>query len=263
VFGFLVVLGLAYEVPYAAHLDGAALQGLAALQGPAATPIAVDAVHLGDPLPVIAAAAVILGLGAAWGRGRQAVAGVIVIAASIVTAEGLKVLLAHPRVAGAFGAHHVGAAAFPSGHATAAVSVALAAVLVAPRRIRPVVAVGAALYAIAVCMAVLVLVWHFPSDVFGAMLVASFYFSLAVAALRSERRPVAARTDRLSSALRAPSGWREGLIALAGLACVAVLARAGDLVAFAADHTAATAVAVAVALCAASLVTAAGLAADR
>ncbi len=256
---FILLLFVAYEVPVAANLDATALRGLAALQGPATTPIAVSATHLADPLPVVGILAALLALGHVWGRERQAVAGAALVVMAILTAEGLKVLLAHPR---AGGLDHVGAAAFPSGHATASVALALAAVLVAPRRIRPFVAVAAAAYAIAVCISILVLVWHFPSDVFGGMLVASFYFSFAVAALRAERRTPGA-TDRLSQELRPPRWWREGLGAVAAVVGIAAVARAGDLAAFAADHTAATAVAIAVTVCAASLVAAAGLTADR
>ncbi len=261
--GFILLLLAAYEVPYALTLDATALHGLAALQGPVATPIAVAASHLADPLPVVGILAALLVLGRVWGRERQAVAAAVLVVMAILTAEGLKLLLAHPRVGGVVGLDQPGAAAFPSGHATASVALALAAVLVAPRRIRPFVAVAAAAYAIAVCMSILVLVWHFPSDVFGGMLVASFYFSLAVAALRAERQELPRPMDRLSPGLRPSRWWREGLGAVAAVVAIAALARAGDLAAFAADHTAATAVAIAVTVCAASLVAVAGLTADR
>ncbi len=260
---FVLLLFAAYKLPYAANLDATALHGLAALRGPVATPIAVAASHLADPLSVVGILAALLVLGRVWERERQAVAAAALVIMAIVTAEGLKLLLAHPRVGGVVGYDQVGTAAFPSGHATASVAVALATVLVVPPRIRPFVAVAAAAYAIAVCMSILVLVWHFPSDVFGGMLVASFYFSLAVAALRAERQELSGPMDRLSPGLRPPRRWREGLVAVATVVAIAALARAGDLAAFAADHTAATAVAIAVTVCAASLVAAAGLIADR
>jgi membrane-associated phospholipid phosphatase len=261
--GFVVLLGFAYAVPLTAHLDATALTGLAALRGPTVTPIAVAAAHLADPLPVVVIVTALVGVGFACGRRREAIAAAVMVVAAIVTAETLKVLLAHPRTAGVAGYEQVGTAAFPSGHATASIAVALAAVLAVPRRIRPAVALAGAVYATAVCISILVLVWHFPSDVFSGMLVASFYFCVALAALRSDRRWVPEKPGRLRASLRPPSWWREGVLGVLLAGGVVVLARASDLAAFASEHTAATAVAAAVALCSATLIAAAGLIADR
>ncbi len=76
------------------------------------------------------------------------------------------------------------AEAYPSGHATSAMSIALAAVLVAPPRLRVAVACGAAAYVIAVSTSLLVIGWHLPSDVLGGLLITSGFFFLVVAALR-------------------------------------------------------------------------------
>ena len=81
--------------------------------------------------------------------------------------------------------------------------------------------------------------------------------------LRSDRRWIPERPERAQASLRPPTRWREGLAVLGLGLGVAAAARAGDLAAFAADHTAATAVAVAVAVCSAMLIAAAGLIADR
>jgi membrane-associated phospholipid phosphatase len=110
-----------------------------------------------------------------------------------LTAEILKPLLAHPHPR--FGAVHVGPASWPSGHSTAALTVVLCAVLVAPARSRALVATLGGIYALAVGCSLLILAWHMPSDVLGGYLVAALWMAIVVAALRiSDRRwPSASR----------------------------------------------------------------------
>jgi hypothetical protein len=79
--------------------------------------------------------------------------------------------------------------AFPSGHATAAMSLALVAVIVAPRRWRPWVSVAAAGYAATVGVGLIVRVAHYPSDVVGGFLVAGAWaagMSAVALAMRQE-----------------------------------------------------------------------------
>src|SRR5207237_1135091 len=91
----------------------------------------------------------------------------------------------------------LGAASYPSGHATASMSLAFAAVLVAPAAWRPVVAALGALFSLAVCESILLLAWHFPSDVLGGYLVATSFACLVVAALAAALPPaVVALTTR-------------------------------------------------------------------
>ena len=85
---------------------------------------------------------------------------------------------------------HIGAASWPSGHATAALALVLCAVLVAPARLRLLVAVVGAVFA-APWASLLILAWHMPSDVIGGYLVAALWIALAVAALRARRAPPA------------------------------------------------------------------------
>jgi hypothetical protein len=186
------------------------------------------------------------------------------VVAAAVTTESLKVLLEHQRVYGVLAPHQVGATAFPSGHATGAMGMALAAVLVAPPRFRRGVAAAAAAYAFGVCTSLIILRWHFPSDVFGGMLVAGFYFCLAVAALRwlGAREPGRAlpRPSRLAIS---PRLSRDVALAALGAGALLVAVRAGEVSAFASEHTIATAIAIAVAVGSTVLVTAASLIADR
>ena len=84
-----------------------------------------------------------------------------------VTTHLLKPLLAHTRADALLGGTTlpVAAASWPSGHATAAMALALAFVLVVPARLRPATATVGALFAIAVSYSFLTLGWHYPSDV--------------------------------------------------------------------------------------------------
>jgi membrane-associated phospholipid phosphatase len=92
-------------------------------------------------------------------------------------------LLAHPHAW--VGDNWVKAASWPSGHATAAMALALCAVLVAPRRLRPTVAALGAMFVAGVGLSLLILAWHLPSDVLGGYLVGMLWVALAVAGLRA------------------------------------------------------------------------------
>jgi membrane-associated phospholipid phosphatase len=120
-------------------------------------------------------------------RPRIAVAAALIMALGPFSAELLKPLMAHPHVSAGF--VRIGAASYPSGHATAASVLAISAVLVSPRRLRKPVTVLAALFALAVGAALLIKAWHMPSDVLGGYLLALTWGALAVAGVRaSERR---------------------------------------------------------------------------
>ena len=69
----------------------------------------------------------------------------------------------------------------PSGHTTAAASVAAALVLVVPRRVRPTAAVLGALYTAATGVSTLVGRWHRPSDAIAAILVVLAWAGVATA----------------------------------------------------------------------------------
>jgi membrane-associated phospholipid phosphatase len=189
------VLGLAS--PGAHERDAAMLHGFAALDRPRVHDAVVMLAHLADPLPYLAVGAALIGW--ALSRGLRWRAG-CVAALLVVTGastQAVKHLLVQPRFEAWLGVHQVGAASWPSGHSTAAMTLALCAVLVAPAALRPVVAVLGGAFAAAVGYAVLVLAWHFPSDVLGGFLMAGTWTAVAVAALRvveprREHRPVEA-----------------------------------------------------------------------
>ncbi|CAM3963309.1 phosphatase PAP2 family protein [Nocardiopsis rhodophaea] len=77
---------------------------------------------------------------------------------------------------------------FPSGHVTLAVVLVLGLLVVAPARLRPVVAGVGALWSGAVAMTVVAQGWHRPSDVIGSTLLAFTAFCVAMAVLSPARR---------------------------------------------------------------------------
>jgi membrane-associated phospholipid phosphatase len=151
--------------------------------------------HLLDPLQFVLWGVALMGVALARERPRVALAVAAVMALAPLTSEVLKPLLAHPHVQ--IGAVYIAPASWPSGHSTAVLALALSAVLVAPPRLRALVAsIGGAL-AVAVGCALLILAWHMPSDVLGGYLVAAFWTAIAVAALRAADRrwPPDARSE--------------------------------------------------------------------
>jgi membrane-associated phospholipid phosphatase len=115
-----------------------------------------------------------------------ALAVAIVLPLAPFSAELLKPLLAHPH--DQLGPRHITSASWPSGHATAALTLAWCALLVAPPVERRFVALLGGAFALAVGGALLVLAWHMPSDVVGGYLLATFWAALAFAALRAYER---------------------------------------------------------------------------
>jgi hypothetical protein len=164
---------------------------------------------------------------------------VAILAGSAITTDYmLKPALAKPRYDAVLTFHQIPANAFPSGHATASMALALCALLVSPPRFRPYVAALGALFAVAVSYSFLSLGWHYPSDVLGGYLVAGTWTALAVAALSAAdaRWPAHAGREaagRLLSRvqLRALAGVMAGAL-LAAVIAVALVApdRAIDFV---------------------------------
>jgi membrane-associated phospholipid phosphatase len=173
---------IAELVPAAQLKDAVALHDFTLLSRPGVDGPARFLLHLLDPLPFILWGTALVTVAFARERPRVALAVVAVMGLAPLTSETLKPLLAHPHVQ--IGVVHIGAASWPSGHSTAAVALLLAALLVAPPRLRALVAGIGVVFVAAVSCALLILAWHMPSDVLGGYLVAAFWTALAVAALR-------------------------------------------------------------------------------
>ena len=137
----------------------------------------------------------------------------------------------------------------------------MAAVIVAPPRLRLTVALFAAAYALAVSTSILVLGWHFPSDVLGGLLVAAAFAFASVALCRA----IAGRRSDPTPArqLTIPAPPKELWLGALAVGALLAMSRASDLLAYARANTTGTvALAAIVAACAALLVSA-SLLADR
>ncbi|MFI4984860.1 MAG: phosphatase PAP2 family protein [Solirubrobacterales bacterium] len=184
------------ELVPAAHVrDAVLLRNFTHLEGPQVDSVANFLLKLIEPLLLTIWGAALVLVAIARDRPRVALAVAVVMGFAPLTADRLKPLLAHPHARA--GAIHLGPASWPSGHSTAALALALCAVLVSPPRLRPLVAVLGAAFALAVGCALLILAWHMPSDVLGGYLMAALWMALAVAGLRAaERRWPAAGVRR-------------------------------------------------------------------
>lgn len=228
-----VTWALAAFEPTLRWRDAVALNDFTQLDTPRVDALANSLLRLLDPLLYTLWAALLVAIALLRGRPRVALAVTILAPAAPLTAEVLKPLLAH-RHAYAVGFQWIGAASWPSGHATAAMTLVLCALLVAPHRLRPTVAVLGSAFAIAVGLSLLILAWHMPSDVLGGYLLAALYGSLALAALGvAERRQPRSEARWRSEDLLVPA-----VVVLAGALAVGVgaLIRAGQVESFASDH---------------------------
>ena len=186
----LVAVGVALlAVPAGAALD-VAVQEAVLERAPVALADRADAIaRLVDPPAYALWVLLLCGVALLRGRTRAAVAVAVVAVGTGLTTQILKVTLAHPRAADALTGVQVDAASWPSGHTTAAATLALCAVLVAPALLRPVVAVLGGAAAATIAAATVVAGWHLPSDVLGGMLVAATWTAGAAAVLAALPRP--------------------------------------------------------------------------
>ena len=256
--GLVAVWAAAFHSPFVASLDAATLRGYVGLDRGPVELIAPALAHLCDPLPFAMMGAVIVAVALVRRRPDLALGAGVLLAGSSVTTQMLKPLLGAPRAADLLGPVQVSLSSWPSGHATAAMALALAAVLVSPPARRPLAAAAGGLFAVAVPFAVLVLGWHFPSDVLAGYLVAGTWTLAVLAALWAlpSRGRIPIGDGRPAEATIAPTVVAATAAAVAfGLA---VIARPEAAIASAHAHTAFVAVAAVIA--AAALAGASGLA---
>jgi membrane-associated phospholipid phosphatase len=182
-----------------------------------------------NPNPYVYLAAIPVAIAVARRRWPVAIAiGVILIGANETT-QLLKPALAHPRAASLLGGEtSVSPVSWPSGHATAAMSLALCLVLAVPGRLRPLTAALGGAFAVAVSYSFMTLGWHYPSDVLGGFLVATIWTLLGVAGvLAFEARKARGGTEDLlirqsvREALAPPALAILAAVTLAGLVLIA------------------------------------------
>jgi membrane-associated phospholipid phosphatase len=261
---FGVVLVCAYFIGPIARWDATALYGLESLSVEHRWIwIIGDGLAHSIDLPwLMMGLLAVCGAGVLWGRKRQAVGAVVLVAVACLTSQLIKVAAAHPRYQPIL-LHQLPDTAFPSGHATAAMSLALAAALVAPSRWRVPTAIVGGSFVLAVSLALMIQGWHFPSDVLAGLLISTTTSLLVLAGLRATGLRA---TGGIRSAAGAPLERRFparslGVRALELLAITAALAVAllvvthpNALTSYAATHTTGVIAAIGIAVASISLV---------
>ncbi len=221
-----VVYLAAVRVPALREADLRTLEGFMGLWREPVDPVAGTLVSFFNPLPfALLSGAIVLGA-VIGGRTRAGLVAFVAMFGAAVTTQVLKPLLATQREFPL--GHFMAAEAYPSGHTTAVMSLALALVIVSPVRWRPLAAASGGLLTIGTVYSILILGAHYPSDVIGGFLVATGWACVAAIALRPEARP----------SLRAVVGGPAlGGAVLAALGVIAVSLRPEQAFAYALANT--------------------------
>jgi membrane-associated phospholipid phosphatase len=198
--------------------DGRILHGFTGLYRQGAASGMTTIARVVDPLPYALGGMLCVAVALARRHSRHALAVVVVLLGAGLTTQVLKHLLAEPRYTPWLGFDQLDKASWPSGHATAAMALALSAVFVAPPRLRTATALLGGGAVVLVSYATLALAWHYPSDVLAGLLVAGLWASLTQLVLAR------AEADRGPAALRAPP---SALLAIGGAGAIAAAAGAG------------------------------------
>jgi len=218
-----VVWFAAIHVGAGRTLDDRALQTFTGVGRPPLTPTIDGIAGLADPWPFIAIGLALVAVALLRRRWWMAALVPAILLAANGTTQLLKPALGDLRIVRLNGFDGIYLGSWPSGHSTAAMSLALCLVLVAGPRMRPLAALLGAGYAVAVGYALVVLGYHLPSDVLGGYLVAATFTLLGAAALAAleARLPAVAATDP-PPALSAPAlaAYASAIVALVGVVLV-------------------------------------------
>ena len=235
---------VAFHVRGGGGLDGRALEAFTGVAQAPLRPRILGLANLADPWPFAIAAAGLVAIALLRRRWLMAaVVPAILLSANLAT-QLLKPALAEMRVFDVRGELLPYPGSWPSGHSTAAMSLALCLVLVVGPRLRPLAALAGAGYAIAVGYSLIVLGFHLPSDVLGGYLVAAAFtlVGAAVLAVAELRWPVASSSLALARGASRPpailsaSGLAMLALTLAAMAAIALAALAPQATADVAEH---------------------------
>jgi membrane-associated phospholipid phosphatase len=229
---------IAFHAPGGRVFDARALQAFAGVLRPPLTPTTAGIAVLADPIPFVIGGLLLVAI--ALGRKRwlmAAIVPVILLSANVCT-QWLKPALTDQRTIKVDGIDHIYPGSWPSGHATAAMSLGLCLVLVVGPRLRPLAALAGAGYAIAVGYSLVSGGWHLPSDVLGGYLVAATSTLLGAAALAhlETRRPLPARRGAGRPLAIPALTLASGAGALLSLGALVLLVRHPELAASARRH---------------------------
>ena len=195
VLGFVAVYLLAVRTVRGQELEITAMNGRA-VQPPKLGEAAQGLLGTVSIASLAVLMAVVLAVALVRRHGRLAVVIAIVVGGSIVTTEVLKrKILTRPGLI-AYGDTTPPFNSLPSGHATVAMCVVIALMLVVPRRLQGIVALVGAPYAVGIGIATVIEGWHRPSDVVAGCLVVGGWTFAGLALLDGigamqpeERRP--------------------------------------------------------------------------
>jgi membrane-associated phospholipid phosphatase len=212
--GLVAVYLAAFVVPVTEHADQRVFDAFTSLQSYRTSTLAGHLAAFFDRAPYALAVLALTVAALALGERRKALAVPLICACANVTTQVLKLVTATPREPA-----WLGQASWPSGHLTAAASLALCVVLVAPPRLRIYAAGAGALGVLATTYSILIIGSHHPTDVVAGMLMASAWTAAGVAALDAAER-------RWPSGRAAPGfgASRRALWLTSGAAAVAVFA---------------------------------------
>src|SRR4051794_27909215 len=192
----------AFVVPVTEHIDQRVFDAFVSLETHRTATLAGYVIGFFNLGPYALAVLALTVAALALGERRKAAAVVAICAGANVTTQLLKLVTAAPR-----GSLWVDNSSWPSGHLTAATSLALCVVLVAPPLLRTYAAGAGALGVLATAYSILIVGAHRPSDVVGGMLMAAAWTAAGVAGLGAvERRRPAGRPGASRRALWPASG---------------------------------------------------------
>ena len=242
--GAVAVWYAALGIPRGRGLDATAMESFIGAAQPPLQPSINGVAHLADPTPLLLGAIVLVAVALLRRRPLMALLVPVILGGANLTTQLLKPALADLRVIDLYGVATVYPGSWPSGHATAAMSLALCCVLVVGSELRPLAALLGAGYAIAVGYALVALGWHLPSDILGGYLVAATFTLLGAATLAAleARRPERAQASRSPAVTIVPvAALAAGAAAVVALAGMVALVRAPEMTVGALGHTAALA----------------------
>lgn len=227
----------AHYIPFVRHADASVLAGFVGLDRPRLNRLTHAVASLCDPQPFVFLAVLPVLVAFLRARPRVAVMLAAILLCSNETTELLKPLLAGPRdqVPG----NLLSDASWPSGHATAAMSLCMCWVIAAPARWRPAVAAVMSAFAVAVSYSFLELGWHYPSDVLGGFLVATVWTLIAIAVLSIYQQRFPARTSDVPVRFTVVQALGPLAVVAGGAALLTlllVLARPHSVVSYAHGH---------------------------
>ena len=187
--GFAVVLMLAYWGDPVPRWDESLLLAVRSAPGTFANDLAFAVERLVSPLAQVGWTVLAALLAFRLHRPRRALFAVAEVAGTAVVVQLLKIVLERSRFQAGPGDPffwHPVAKSFPSGNSAGALAIALAFLCVVPRPWRPLIATIGAAFTLAVSVGLLVLDYHYPSDVLGGWLVA-LGWCFALVALQRRR----------------------------------------------------------------------------